>query len=131
MQCDEIYHPGGRHSSGTYSITATYTYVINERRYIEHQITLWNPDLRGRTGDFAARHRVPSPVDVYYDPQNPANAVLIPGADEWGNRVSIIYGGVLFAFGLLAALLLPSKFAKYKALRHSGKHGAALVNRKS
>lgn len=114
MQCDLGYH-SETHSSYHY-ITATYTYIVNGTRYVEHQIALWSPDLRhGNATAFAAAHPVPSAVDVYYDPQNPADAVLIPGADEAGNRFFIIDGSVLVALGIIVALMLPRKFASYQA----------------
>lgn len=116
MLCYQIYHPGGRHSSSTYSIAATYAYVLDNHRYFGHQIALWSPDLQGKTGNFVAMHPINSPVDVYYDPQNPENAVLIPGADEWNNRVFIDGGSVLFVLGIIMVFRLPSKFAAYKAL---------------
>ncbi len=120
MQCDLGYHRG-THSSYCY-VTATYTYVANGTRYVQHQITLWNPDLsRGDATAFVAAHPAPSAVDVYYDPQNPANAVLIPGADEAGNRFLIIDGSVLFALGIFLAFMLPGKFASYQAQKQQEK----------
>jgi hypothetical protein len=121
MQCDKMYHSGSRRSNGTYSIEATYTYTINHQHYVEHQITLWNPNLMRKTGNFILLHPVSSPVDVYYDPQNPANAVLIPGADEAGNRFTIICGCILFACGMVSATMLRPAYAKYKVQRQQEK----------
>jgi hypothetical protein len=114
MQCDLGYR-SGTHSSYHY-VTATYTYIVNGTRHVEHQIALWSPDLsRGNATEFAAAHPAPSSVDVYYDPQNPANAVLIPGADDAGNRFLIIDGSVLIALGIIVVLMLPQKLARYQA----------------
>src|SRR5262249_8640841 len=119
MQCDKVYH-SGRHG-GSYGITATYTYLINDRRYVAHQIALWSPDLRGKPGDFADKYPVSSTVDVYYDPQNPENAVLVPGPDEIGNRMSIRAGIASFVGGILLIFLLRPKLAEYKAQMESQK----------
>jgi hypothetical protein len=120
MQCDRGYH-SGTHSS-YYYVIATYTYVVNGTRYVQHQITLWSPDLsRGDATAFVAAHPTPSAVDVYYDPQNPANAVLIPGANEAGNRFFMIDGSVLFALGIFLTFMLPRKFARYQTQKQQEK----------
>ncbi len=119
MQCDRVYHPA-RHG-GSYGITATYTYVLNDRRYVAHQIALWSPDLRGKIGDFADKYPVSSTVNVYYDPKNPENAVLIPGPDETDNRMLIHAGAISFIGGILLIFLLRPKLAEYKAQMESQK----------
>jgi hypothetical protein len=114
-QCDKEWYAGGH--SVSHWIEATYTYAVNNQQYVGHNITLWDPTLHGtrdQTGNFAAAHPISSSVDVYYDPQNPGNAVLIPGADESGNRVSIYGGAIAFASALLSAFRLPAKYAAYK-----------------
>src|ERR1051325_9425705 len=95
MQSERRYH-GGKHSY--YSVGMTYSYLINDRRYMGHTIKLWNPDLRGdkeTVKAFMAEHPVRSEVQVYYDPNDPRNAVLIPGADEAGNRLDLWCGGII------------------------------------
>ncbi len=87
----ELHNPP-RHS---YYVQATYSYIINGTRYVSHQIRLWNPSLRSNlSGDvyakpFAEAHPANSSVDVHYDPKNPDNAVLIPGADEFTDKLFI------------------------------------------
>lgn len=99
-QADVVERSGRHHST---HLTVTYVYKVNGTRYVSHQIRLWSSDL-SRAGDarlFAQAHRVHSFIDVHYDPLNPANAVLIPGADEFTDRLDI-YAGIMVA--LLATI---------------------------
>jgi len=119
MRCDQMYH-SGRHAY--YNIAANYTYVINDRRYVGNQITLWNRDLHGgggRTSAFVAAHPVRSAVDVYYDPLHPENAVLIPGPDEAGNHLDIQCGGVALVGGWFMAVMFRRRLADLKATLQS------------
>jgi hypothetical protein len=96
-------------SSSFYYVQATYSYIVNGTRYVSHQIRLWNPDLSRHLSEdvsvnyFAETHPANSTVGVYYDPRNPENAVLIPGADEYGCKILIRAGGIC---GFLVILLL-------------------------
>jgi hypothetical protein len=91
------WHYRGFHTSYSY-VQATYSYIVNGTRYVSHQIRLWNSDLRSDlSGDvyakpFAEAHPANSSIDVYYDPRNPDNAVLIPGADEFNDKNFIRIG---------------------------------------
>jgi hypothetical protein len=93
MQAD-LWERRGRHPST--HLDATYTYSVNGRRYVSHQLSVWSHDLSraGKAREFANAHPVRSTVDVHYDPQNPSNAVLVPGADEFGDHV-FVYGGIV------------------------------------
>src|SRR5438445_86029 len=81
----------GRHGSRTvYYAAISYTYVVDDKRYTSHRVNLWNPKLesgRKEVQAFLDDHPFRSTVDVYYDPQRPAEAVLLPGADEAGHTV--------------------------------------------
>ena len=112
-QCDVIVLPGV-HSSG-YKIAATYTYVANGQQYTGHQVNLWGRFEPKEIANFVANHPVSSSVDVYYDPQNTANAVLIPGADEAVNQYFIVGGSIAFAIAIFGIFQLPSKFVSYRA----------------
>ena len=82
MQCEENYHTG---RNSYYNVSVSYAYIINGRRFVESRIALWNRDLHGSGGrvhDFVAIHPVRAAVDVFYDPEHPENAVLIPGPDR-------------------------------------------------
>lgn len=93
-------------------LKATYTYTVNNQWYTGHQVTLWNP-TRSVPG-FMGAHPIASPIDVYYNPQDPEDSVLFPGADEGTNRLRINLGITAFGMGIMMAFLLPSKFAAYK-----------------
>lgn len=54
-------------------------------------------------------------MDVYYEPQHPDNAVLIPGPDAAGNRRFIRAGGIAFLGGLLMVFMGRTKLATVKA----------------
>ena len=98
VQSTSTYHPGGRHYSSYYTAHIDYTYRVNSRFFAGSRIRLWDPDLK-KAGDmaksFVIAHPLHSAVDVYYEPAHPGNAVLIPGADEFGNRLFIWGGGIL------------------------------------
>ena len=100
MQAD-VSHHSSRHSS-YYLLQATYTYFVDGARHISHQICIWSPDLAraGTARSFAQAHPVYSAVDVHYDPQNPDNAVLIPGADEFRCKLYFWGGGILIPIAL-------------------------------
>lgn len=96
MQCQEAHH-GLKHTY--YYVEDTYSYAVNGQRHTSRRIALWNPNLDGedaRARAFVIAHPVNSTVNVYYDPQHPENAVLIPGPDEAGNRRFIWTGGLCF-----------------------------------
>lgn len=118
-QCAEIYH-SGRHAH--YSVDVSYAYIVNGTRFVGNTIARWSPDFGdGRpTGQFVDAHPVRSTVDVYYDPQHPENAVLIPGPDErnryliWGGCIGLL-GGAWFMF------VTRGKAAEVKARVQSGR----------
>ncbi|MBW8863400.1 MAG: DUF3592 domain-containing protein, partial [Verrucomicrobia bacterium] len=88
----------------------TYNYVVNGTRQVSHQISLWSSDLSSYgsiTRAFVANHTNGAPVDVYYDPGQPENAVLIPGTDENMHWLLMGMGGFsafTSIFGLIARL---------------------------
>lgn len=124
MHCVELHHWSRRNTY--YSVDITYTYLVNGQRFTSRQIALWSDDWHGQdTGDFVAAHPVNKAVDVYYDPQKPGNAVLVPGPDVAGNRNSIRYGGIATAGGVLMALLMTRKLGQVKAEIKSTRSQAA------
>lgn len=108
MQSEEVYVPG-RHS-GNYRADIAYTYEVNGRRHVSHQISLWSTNLGGYSGitaAFVSNHPAGSTVDVRYDPANPQNAVLVPGADSGTYRLFVGMGALCSLagiFGLIAGL---------------------------
>ena len=78
--------------SSYYYVSVAYRYDVNDKHHIGHQVALWNPDLHGshdQAKSFVAAHRTNTPVEVYYDPDQPERAVIIPGADIARSRRSI------------------------------------------
>lgn len=115
MQAD-VHRYSGRHSSGTI-LNATYSYKVNGTRYVSHQVRLWHNDLSisGNAASFALTHPVRSTVTVYYDPQNPANAVLIPGANEFADQQFIWAGPVATLLAAFQLLRLRKQYARMAA----------------
>lgn len=117
VQCEQKYHRGGHSSS--WSVIVTYTYAVNGHEYVGHSIAPWSADLESlnsnqRTSAFVAAHSAGSPVDVYYDPQQPDRAVLLPGPDVEGNRKFINCGFIALVGGLL---LVTMNFKKLTAMK--------------
>jgi hypothetical protein len=88
----------GRHAPTTeYYADISYTYQVNDRRYVAQRISLVNFDLADETGAaaraFLADHPARSTLDVYYDSQHPESAILIPEVDESG-RAWTRYSGL-------------------------------------
>ncbi len=108
MQSEEVYVPG--RNSGDYRADIAYTYEVNGTRHVSHQISLWSANLGGYggvTGAFVRNHPSGSTVDVRYDPANPKNAVLVPGADLGTYRLFVGMGGLsglVSIFGLIHGL---------------------------
>jgi hypothetical protein len=82
-----------------------YTYSVGNRDYQSSRITFGQSKDAYKT---VARYPKGKSVQVYYDPENPAQAVLEPGGDKTMSIVFIGLGAVLLAMGLVTA----SKFWK-------------------
>ncbi len=106
-QCD-VWERSSRHSYSV-GLNAAYSYTVNGVRHISHQLCLWSPDLSHANSAraFAQAHPVHSAVEVYYDPGNPANAVLVPGADELTGRIQM--GAGIFVMPLAVFLFFRSR----------------------
>jgi hypothetical protein len=113
MQADVWTHTR-RNSPYYYSLVATYTYRVNGIRYASHQVRLWDNDL-DKFGDnaraFARVHPARSEIAVYYDPQNPANAVLIPGANETLDHLFLWAGAAVTVLTLFELLRIQKRLA--------------------
>jgi hypothetical protein len=93
---------GGNH---IYRAKVLYRYTVDGREYVSSQIRLSSSDLSGGSGhprQFVDEHPVGTSVLVYYEPGNPQNAVLIPGADKTMDRVAIIAGVAAAAMSVFA-----------------------------
>jgi len=98
----ELVNVRGRRSSSD-RCDVTYSYTVNGTKQTSRQISLWNPNL-GACGQitrtFVTDHPAGSTVGVYYDPEHPENAVLIPGAFERESWLLMGMGG----FGVLGGI---------------------------
>ena len=125
MQSEWQYH-GGKHSY--YDVNFTYSYMVDDKRYLGHQIRLWDPRFQGAKATVKAfvmdNHRG-AQVDVHYDPQQPANAVLFPGADEGRNKVSIWCGSIIFIMSVFLSFRVQPKLAKLIAQKKAEEAKAA------
>ena len=99
IQCEEQHSI--RHSA-VYWVNVAYSYTLDGHEYIGHRIAPWSVNLEvlhnnQQTSAFVNTHPAGSPVPVYYEPQHPEHAVLLPGPDEAGNH-KFILGGYLVLF---------------------------------
>ena len=98
--CESRFH-GGRQPS--YGVDVSYTYEVNGARFVSHQIKLWNPGLAGdrrAVNSFVESHPAQSTTAVYYNPEHPDIAALIPGDDETGNDVIFACGSIILIAGV-------------------------------
>jgi hypothetical protein len=85
-----------------YFAEITYTYEVDDRKYVSHRIGMINPDFaasREQVRQFLDGHPTKSEVDVFYDPAHPDFAVLLPQVDELGHRFYRWDGFVLILAG--------------------------------
>jgi hypothetical protein len=105
-------------------ITVNYQYEVNGQSYNGDRINAIKggnhgelpPEVTGSkktdATDFINRHGQGTPIDVYYDPNNPGDAVLFPG---FSGRYSVdlpMIGFLLTAFGVLTFVAASAKVRK-------------------
>lgn len=97
--------PHRNHRRAPFSSAVGYAYTVDGQGYTGSRYSLGEgANAAGRTFTSeaeaaeraAARYRVGQDIPVYYDPADPAEAVLQPGAN-WGSYVPLILGAF---FGL-------------------------------
>jgi hypothetical protein len=113
MQSESVYH--SRKRSHYYDVDFTYSYMVDDRRYMGHKIKLYNPRFSGDRAtvkNFVADYHVRAQVDVHYDPQYPENAVIFPGADESFNNFSIWGGSIVVVLSVLLNSSVQPKLRK-------------------
>jgi hypothetical protein len=113
----ELVYVPGRSSHDRADVT--YNYSVNGTQNTSHQISLWSSDLSsygGITRAFVANHTNGSPVNVYYDPEHPENAVLIPGADEKMDWLLMGMGGFCALTGIGGLIARLRKEPRLRAL---------------
>ena len=92
---------------GDYVLRVTYRYVVDGRVHLGQRNNLGDGLSVGGAYDTAAiaqaagaeRYPVGSAIEVYYDPDDPANALMSPGA-RWPTWVPLILGLLFFPAGL-------------------------------
>jgi hypothetical protein len=92
----------------SYHLAAKYEYEVGGRQYINDKCTIGRvpkPISRKRTQETLARYPVGGVVPVYYNPQNPQEAVLDREA-PLSNTVLIIGIAIVLFFGCLACSVL-------------------------
>ena len=97
------FKPHGRHHiSKETQLALSYEYAVAGQTYSGDQYSLWSQkydDEEESVRSFAKEHQQGMPITVHYNPQNPAQAVLAPGADWSGSVAWLIFGGFLVFIG--------------------------------
>jgi len=78
-----------------------YSYEIDGRKYRGDRYALWG-SMQANEDEvraYANDHPSGEAVTVFYDPQNPAEAVLQPGADKDGGEAFLTLGGFAMVIG--------------------------------
>lgn len=106
-QINRTYAPAteSRDSEFRYHPEIHYAYTVNDVRYEAERIAFSDPpggaNERGEETAQAVLARYPllASVTVYYDPDDPATAVLEPGT-SFGSITPLLVGGFMFPVGL-------------------------------
>ncbi|MFT3692063.1 MAG: DUF3592 domain-containing protein [Kofleriaceae bacterium] len=97
-----------RTPGATYMPRAVYSYEVDGKSYTNDQV--WLIRGTGATADAAKKlvDELPNPVDVHYDPENPAQSYLLTNSHAM-YYVSLIFGIVLLVVGALQLLIVVTK----------------------
>ncbi len=89
----------------TYEVAILYEYFVNG---VAHRSDVWR--IRAGSSSFTkaalqtvARYPVGSAVPVYFDPEDPADAMLEPGKISWA--LGLLFAGMAFAAAGVAGVL--------------------------
>ena len=105
VESKRIYVRDGERSH--YQADITFSYKVSGLSFVSHQVSLWSADLSDypeESKTFVSLHPKGSEVDVYYDPKEPWNGVLIPGAHEKLSYLLIGYGVFLVLLGIVGII---------------------------
>jgi hypothetical protein len=107
-------------TSNTYKADIAYRYKVKGRNYSSSSIALLDlaTSSSGRAQTLVNRYPDKSKVDVYYDPANPADAVLEPGSSS-GLSFLYLIGGI-FAVGGLFFLVMSLTGHVHSGPLHTG-----------
>lgn len=89
--CIQLFSEGGR---------IVYTYKVDGVEYSNNIVGFDNDDKRS----YSAQHREGERVKVFYDPENPADSVLVPGDDQEAYQNGLNLARLPM---LLACLMIP------------------------
>lgn len=88
-----------------YYVEISYDYTVNGVPLTGHRITLGSPHYDYQSASsIHDRFAVGSEVDVYYDPKNPANSVLVPYAKH--AMRSLVPGIFFLAIGVAIIIIM-------------------------
>ncbi|HEX4342915.1 MAG TPA: DUF3592 domain-containing protein, partial [Verrucomicrobiae bacterium] len=96
------YHllPPGRNTVASAQLKLSYEYQVSGQTYRADRYNLWHQiyqDVNDAVLDFADAHPTNAPIKVYYNPKNPAQAVLVTGPD-WSANITLAISGFFLAF---------------------------------
>ncbi len=96
-----------RHDSPTYSADIRYDYMVDDASYVNGAVQFGQVNSSDPSGARAVlkRYAVGQAVEVYYNPANPAQAVLEPGL-QGSTWFLPIFGTIFVAVGLLFSYLM-------------------------
>jgi len=79
----------------TYSVRVAYEYTVNGKVYTSERLKIWPGDFSSAVeADVIIKNLSSSPlVQVFYDPSNPAKAVLLRGTG--GRKYTLAFWGVM------------------------------------
>jgi hypothetical protein len=129
--------PHPRHSWREAQLKLVYEYNVAGETHRSERYSLWQQTYSGEARAmraFANEHPADAPIRVYYNPKNPAEAVLLPGPDWRGNAALFVGGLFLVALGLLvrnALLKLGRKQPNYQGLNAPIAAPTARIGRRS
>lgn len=95
----------------------TYSYMVNGRQYSGYLVSI--PEYQGDARSMSKivkRYPEGNTVTVYYDPDNPANAVLEPGL----NMVLLAFGGFLVLLTTVGILVVSGSLRQLLGSRSLG-----------
>lgn len=107
----------GRYGTQNYEVWVHYAYSVNGNAYQGKNVRFPNVNFYSSPAvayKVVQKYRPGTPVDVFYDPNDPASSVLRPGApSNWSNTTEIL----LLAGSLGAGLLILARYLNRSNLR--------------
>ena len=104
----EVTHSTDAEGGDSYSPEVNYTFQVNEQSYVNSRIKFGENSYssRRKAEEIAAAYPTGQGVTVYYEPEDPRNAVLEPGVS--GGSYIVLGIGIFFV--LITIILVPASF---------------------